>query len=244
MIVSEETIKSDLSLLVMVTTRGRRPQVERLLESFRETTDSAQLIVIMDPDDEDTYDGIDWGDALTTTLSPRGTNVEKLNSTADVFCDDFDALMFVGNDHVFRTEHWDTIMLRELENMGNTGMIYPDDKRRSDIPEIIMISSDIVKALGHFAEASLAHYYIDNVWAELGKRSGLLRYCPQVVIEHHHYSVDSSVEHDELYRYAEEWFGKPDLQGFHQWRATVMPHQAALLRRKFNPDVRWVLSRF
>ena len=234
---------SDLSLLVMVTTRGRRPQVERLLESFEKTTDSADVMFIMDPDDEDTYEGIDWGNALTSTLSPRGTNVEKLNRTAQAFWDDYDALMFVGNDHVFCTEHWDTIMLRKLEDMGGTGMIYPDDKRRNDIPEIIMISSDIVKAMGQFAEASFSHYYIDNAWAETGKRSGLLRYVPEVVIEHHHYSVDPGVEHDELYRYAEEWFGGPDLQAFHQWRATIMPHQISLLRRKFNPDIKWVLGR-
>jgi hypothetical protein len=237
-------VVSDLSLLVMVTTRGRRKQVERLLESFRENTDSADVIFVMDPDDEDTYEGLDWKDALTSTLSPRGTNVEKLNRTANVFCEDYDALMFVGNDHVFRTKNWDTIMLRKLEDMNGTGMIYPDDKRRNDIPEIIMISSDIVKALGHFAEPSLSHYYIDNVWADLGRRSGLLRYCPEVIVEHHHYSVDPGTEHDELYRYAEEWFGKPDLQAFHQWRAAALPHQVALLRRKFNPDIRWVLTRF
>ena len=235
-------VVSELSLLVMVTTRGRRQQVERLLESFRETTDSADVIFVMDPDDEDTYEGIEWKDALVSTLSPRGTNVEKLNRTAQAFWDDYDALMFVGNDHVFRTEHWDTILLRELEKMGNTGMVYPDDKRRNDIPEIIMISSDIVKALGHFAEPTLSHYYIDNVWAELGKRSGLLRYVPEAVIEHLHYSIDPGTERDELYRYAEEWFGKPDLQGFHQWRAMIAPHQAAVLRRKFNKDVSWVLE--
>jgi|SRR6185312_9667910 len=237
-------IVSDLTLLVMVTTRGRRKQVERLLDSYRENTDAADVVFIMDPDDEDTYNGIDWGSALTSTLSPRGTNVEKLNRTAQAFWDDYDALMFVGNDHVFRTPHWDTIMLRKLESMGGTGMLYPDDKRRNDIPEIIMISSDIVKVMGQFAEASFSHYYIDNAWAETGKRSGLLRYVPEVVIEHHHYSVDPETEYDELYHYAEDWFGKSDLQAFHQWRAAVMPHQISLLRRKFNKDVSWVLKRF
>lgn len=232
-----------MSLLVMIPTRGRRKQVERLLESFWKNTDSAEIMFILDPDDEETYEGIDWGSAMTVTLSPRGTVVEKLNRTSSAFWDDYDALMFTGNDHVFRTEGWDAIMLRELKDMGGTGMIYPDDRRRHDIPEIIMISSDIVRAMGQFAEASLSHFYIDNVWADLGKRTGLLRFCPEVIIQHHHYSVDPETEHDELYKYAENSFGASDLQAYQQWRAVIMPHQVAVLRRAFSEDVAWVLGK-
>jgi len=48
---------------------------------------------------------------------------------------------------------------------------------------------------------------------------------------------------DEVYQSTEEMFGASDLQSFHQWRADVMPYEAARLRRAFSPDVSWVLSR-
>ena len=202
-----------MNLLVMVPTRSRRAQCERLLKSFEETAgENTDIVFIIDGDDQDTYDGMDWGTANHAILDPRDTVPGKLNRTADAMADLYDALMFCGNDHVFVTPGWDEILMRELGNLGS-GMVYPDDKRRNDIPEIIAISSDIVKALGHFASPSQGHYYIDNIWADLGKRSGLLRYCPDAVVDHLHYSVCPETEHDELYQYAEQTWGERDLAG-------------------------------
>lgn len=225
--------------MVMVPTRGRRKQCERLLASFRETTDNADISFILDPDDEDTYEGMDWGTALAGVLSPREYLSGKLNSSAASFRDLYDVLMFAGDDHVFRTPHWDTIMLGVLDGMGGTGMVYPDDKRRADIPEIIMITTDIVKELGWFAEPGQAHYSLDDIWAYLGRKSDLLRYCPEVVIEHHHYLVDKETERDATYRETEENLGQRDKEALMKWVSISAPAQLALLRRKFNPDVKW-----
>jgi hypothetical protein len=229
-----------VNVLVIVPTRGRRAQCERLLESFRETTADADILFVIDDDDEETYEGLD---ALTATISPRGSLVQKLNQVAMESLDAYDALMFAGDDHVFRTENWDVCMTETLGEMGGSGMVYPDDKRRNDIPELIMITSDVIRELGWFANPVLNHYYIDNTWGDLGKRSYLLRFCPEVVIEHLHYSVDRETEHDETYRYAEETWGPSDLRDFHAYRGAQLPNDIARLRRAFNPDVRWVLGK-
>jgi len=235
-----------LSLLVMTPTRWRRENCERFLKSFTEATDSAELVVITDADDQDTYRDMDWGTGTHAVLDSGDTRVgttAKVNHVASITADDYDALMYIGDDHVFTTPHWDTILLGALEGMGGTGIVYPDDRRRSDIPETVVISSDIVRALGHFAEPMLTHYYIDNVWAELGRRAGLLRYCPEVVLEHLHYTTKPAVEHDSTYRSAEELWGQSDAAAFYDWRANIMPLQVSVLRREFNPDIKWVLSR-
>lgn len=231
-------------LLVMCPTRGRRQQCERLLKSFTETTalDTTDLVFITDGDD-DSYADMDWGIANHGTLTPRDSLTGKLNRTADAHVDAYSVLMFVGDDHVFETEGWDDIMLRMLAGMGGTGMIYPDDKRRSDVPEIIMISSDIVKMLGQFAEASMKHYYLDNAWSEVGKRSGLLKWCPQAVISHLHYSVCPDTERDKTYTEAENTWGMSDLTAYNSWLVNKMPVQVAQLRRQFSPDIKWVLGR-
>ena len=86
-------------------------------------------------------------------------------------------------------------------------------------------------------------YYVDNAVAELGKKAGLIRFCPDAVIEHRHYSVDPETAHDEMYRSAEDMFGASDLAAYQEWRGSVMGNEVAVLRRNFSEDVRWVLSR-
>ena len=231
-------------LLVIVPTRGRKANCERLLASFRDTAgDDTGILFILDPDDEATYDGMDWGDALHAVLAPRGTLAEKLNQAAASVAASHDALMWCGDDHVFRTEGWDALMLGLLEDMGGDGWVYPQTVRRNDVPEIWLASASLTAELGWFFPPAVSQYYGDNTIAELGKRSGLIRYCPQAVIEHLHYSVHSGTEHDQTYREAEEAHGAADLQAFQQWRADQMPYDVARLRRRFNTDVSWVLGK-
>jgi hypothetical protein len=231
-----------MTLLVIVPTRGRKVGCKRLLKSFTGTADFAELVFVTDPDDEKTYAGMNWGDAAQVTLSPRQPLSGKLNTTAKMFENDYDAIMWVADDHVFETPHWDTVMTGVLESMGGSGILYPDDKRRSDVPEVWMISTDIIRELW-FSNPDLNHYYTDNSWAELGRRSGLIRRVPEVVIPHRHYSVDAKVKRDKTYTEAEKTWGASDQQAFFAWRKNGLPVQVSQLRRKFNPDVTWVLGK-
>ena len=234
---------ADNDLLVIVPTRGRRAQCERLLKSFWDTATCADLAFVTDPDDQDTYAGVDWGDAACGVLDPRAYLTGKLNKTAEAMADTYSVLMWAGDDCVFRTPGWDRLMLATLDGMGGTGWVYADDKRRHDVPEHWMVSSDIVQELGWFANPALGHFYIDNTIAELGKRSGLIRYCPQAVIEHLHYSVHGGTRKDRLYSQTEKRFGDSDLQAYRQWGTDTMPYEVARLRRRFNRDVAWVTSK-
>lgn len=232
-------------ILVMVPASGRRQQVERLLKSHEQNTGkAADLVFILDPGDEETYDGVDWGDSLAGVMSPRGTFVEKLNRTALDFANDYDALMLVRDDCVFATPQWDELLTEALEAFGGTAMLQPDDRKRDDVPEIILISSDIVRELGWFANPAMGHFYIDNTWAELGKRAELLHRCPGVVIPYLHYTLGPDVAiRDDIDAETETAWGASDLMAFRQWQSDVLPNQASQLRRKFNPDVQWILSK-
>ena len=235
---------SENDLLVMVPTRGRRAQCERLLKSFTETATCADLLFILDPDDLDTYAEMDWGPATTAILEPREYLTGKLNKTALAMADLYPVLMWLGDDCVFETPGWDALMLATLEkDLGGHGWVYPDDNRRIDVPEHYMVSSDVVQALGWFANPAVQHYYLDNSVADLGKRADMIRFCPQAVVRHEHYSVAKDVEHDDLYQSTEEKFGEPDLKAFHEWRGSQLANEVSVLRRHFSPDVAWVLSR-
>lgn len=237
-------MKNPSSLLVMVPTRHRRELCARLIKSFEEKTHSDETVLLfVTDDDDDSYEGMDWGGSLHAVLSPRGTLVEIFNRVADAHIDDFDAIMTVGDDHVFESDGWDLHMLAALGELGGSGFVYPECRKRTDVPEIIMISSDVIRTLGHFAEPALGHFYVDNVWGELGMRSGMLKHCKEAVIPHLHYSMTPGVERDATYAEAEAAHGTPDRAAFLQWRQDIMPLQVSQLRRKFNPDVSWILDK-
>ena len=225
-------------MAVFIPTRHRRDRAEECIKSFRETVSGdVDLYLVVDDDDHD-YEDID----VPVISVPKGNLVTAINKAAGWLATEYKALLCGGDDFIFVTPGWDQHMMHSLDLLGGSGFVYPDDKRRYDVPEIVLISSDIVKSLGWFAEPEFGHFYVDNVWAELGKRSELIRFCSEAVIEHKHYSVDSSVVRDTTYLEAEDAFGKPDMEVFQKWQAERMTGQVAKLRREFNKDLNWVLS--
>lgn len=230
-------------LAVFIPTYHRRDRVEECIKSFQETTlGEVDLYLVID-DDDASYDGMDFSELAGVIQVKHDTLVTAINEAAlDLADRGYKALFLGADDLIFQTSGWDLLMMGTLEEMGGTGYVYPDDRRRYDVPEHPLISTDIVKALGWFAEPGLAHFYVDNVWAELGKRLSLIRFCPRAVIEHRHWQT-ADVPRDETYKTAEDAHGGGDAEEYENWRRTRMSNQAALLRRKFNPDLEWVLSK-
>ena len=221
------------TLLVIVPARGRR--CERLLESFTatKTLESTEIMVVTDGDDTGTWEGMDWGAAAHACLDPREHVTGKLNKTATAMAGMYDVVMRAADDCVFSTPGWDEVMLAALEDMGGSGWVYPDDKR-GGVPETWMCSSDVVRELGWFTPPQMQVYYGGNAVAELGKRTGLIRFRPEAVIEHqpHPGAEDDAAE-----------LAASDLAAYQQWRTSVLPHQVAQLRRRFNKDVAWLLEK-
>jgi hypothetical protein len=217
------------SLIIMAPIRGRKANCERLIRSYEETADFADMVFILDPDDLGTYEGVDWGRTKQVVLDPRGMIGPKRNYAAKLFVNDYDALMCMEDDVTYGTKGWDTILMGELAKMGGTGMVYPNDDRRIDVPENVLISSDIVKALGWFCEPSMSHYYIDNAWADLGNTAGCLRFCPDVLFENFHYSMGKQESKpDKTYSEAEK-LGPADRAAYLTW-----------LQERLNDDVKTV----
>ena len=217
-------------ILVVLPTRGRRELLARCVKTFTETTDTADLLVVIDDDDEGTYEGLEFPPGVRTQVIPRLPLAAKNNRIAVAEAPSYRAVIIVGNDQTFDTRHWDTILTAELDRMGGSGIVYPDTKRRRDIGEICLISSDIILALGWFSEPSLKHYWADNVIDDIGRAAGCLKFCPDAVIEHHHYSVDPGTPYDAVYRYGES-HGGHDAQAYRAWRQDRMDADVATVRK-------------
>ena len=202
------------TLLVIVPTRGRRANCERMLKSFTETASpGTDILFVSDPDDQDTYKDLDWGDALHAVMEPRGTYITKLNHGAGSLRRRLRRVHVPRRLQRLHHPRLGPILLKALEDMGGHGWVYPENGRRSDVPEHWLASASVIDALGWFAPPHVQMYYGDNIIGELGKRSGLIRYVPEAVIQHKHYTVDPDTPHDETYKTAEDTYGEPDLEG-------------------------------
>jgi hypothetical protein len=179
-------------LLVIVPSRGRPGNIARLLDAVHATSRiETHLHVAVDEDDEKLpqYQAVmDKAGAEHDVLEvgPRKGLCGTTNDVAVSRAGEYPFLASLGDDHVPRTPGWDLALTRAITDMGGTGFAYPWDGTREDIPEAVVMSSDIVAALGWMCMPDLKHWYPDNVWADLGRGTGGLRHLRAIAVDHVH----------------------------------------------------------
>ena len=120
-------------------------------------------------------------------------------------------------------------MLAALDDMGGTGIVYGNDIGQGEnLPTAVVMSSDIPAALGWWFLPSCLHFFVDAVWLYLGREAGCLRYLPEVVIEHLHYSRGAS-PHDQTYEDSRgAW--QHDEAAWHAWQRSGMAADVEKIR--------------
>lgn len=188
-------------MLVIVPSRGRPENIERLLYAWRETGAVADLLVATDLDDPTVCDypivpPKPFGERPTfwyaVESEERAGLVGTLNRVATREARFYDYLGFMGDDHLPKTDSWDSHIVDTLEDLG-TGIVYGNDLLQGErLPTAVFLTSDIVRALGYMAIPACRHMYVDNGWRLWGESIDRLRYLPDVVIEHLHYTTGKS----------------------------------------------------
>lgn len=177
-------------LLVITPSRGRPLSAARLLTAVHKTAGLFTHVHFgLDEDDpelpnymEVLHDEGGPGDGYST--GPRRGLAAWTNDIAAEKAADYPFLASLGDDMVPRTKGWDRKLIRAIKSMGGTGFAYPFDGIRDDIPEAVVMSSDIPRALGWMALPECQHWYIDNAWADLGKWADCIRYLRAVAVDH------------------------------------------------------------
>lgn len=177
-------------LLVITPSRGRPQNIARLLDAVHATAKMRTHVhVAVDDDDPELeryryvlHQAATENDLLT--VGPRKGLAEWTNEIAVEQAGKYPFLASLGDDHVPYTPGWDKALIRAIVEMGGTGFSYPWDGTREDIPEAVVMSSDIVAALGWMCLPGLSHWYVDNVWADLGRGAGCLRHLRAIKVEH------------------------------------------------------------
>jgi hypothetical protein len=193
-------------LAVIVPTRGRPGNAARLAKAFRETDALNALVVFVADADDPELPGyrklLDDGEIPRLMISehPGGRGLcRALNYAAARYAALYEAVGFMGDDHLPRTTGWDDRILDTLDSL-QPRIVYGNDLIQGPaLPTAAFLQSRMVNAMGFMAPYAMRHLYIDNFWKELGERLNGLVYLPDVVIEHLH-PVGGKAEWDERYR--------------------------------------------
>jgi hypothetical protein len=206
-------------LAVLVPSRGRPANVARLIEACAKTCRADTILHFGFDDDDDTLGAnLTAADGHLATVRPR-MGLAHWTNCLSAMNEHIPWQASIGDDMVPLTDGWDE---RLCAAAGPAGMAYPNDRRRDDIPEGIVIATPVVLALGWFCEPTLSHWFVDAVWRDLGTMAGSLRYLPDVIVEHRHPNVPGSgASPDATYSEAASGFAK-DMAAYQKWRMKRM----------------------
>jgi hypothetical protein len=198
--------------LLIVPTRNRPESALELLSEFNKTAVMSDIVFGLDDDDTSEYSAEVLEHA---ERNPRLRMGGTLNLLAVKYAEEYDYLSFMGDDHRPRTQSWDLRLANMIDE--GPGVAYGNDLLQGqNLPTAVMLSSEIVLAIGYMVPPVLVHMYMDNFWKEIGMGLGQLAYRHDVVIEHMHYlagkaKIDEGykeVNHSDVYQKDAESFHK------------------------------------
>lgn len=170
--------------------RGRPANVHRLAHAWAHAS-SADLLIALDADDPTKDQATAAANAannkhVKVTVGPRLRLCGTLNAHAQRLAAHYDAIGFLGDDHVPRTPAFDTLLGGALRAQGG-GLAYGNDLLQGELlPTAVLQDARLILALGQYAPPELTHLYLDDYWRALGQAIGKITYLPDVIIEHLH----------------------------------------------------------
>lgn len=108
-------------------------------------------------------------------------------------------ILFVGDDVIFRTKHWDKLMTSRMP-IDDIGIITPNngsDKTNACLH--FMVTKKWCDIVGWVLPPQITHYYSDPVLEHMGKRLGRLIKADDVVIDHLHWERTRQTKRDETH---------------------------------------------
>jgi len=190
-------------LLIICPSRIRPDRIQVMLKSFDETKSEGTDLVIYisecDPRLEE----------YKVALKDRRYIIGKRLPISHVYnyCSaQFPEYQYYGevcDDHVYRTKGWDNILIDEIERNGGWGMawgwgqIHPIEVR---LPQAVVMSGNLVKALGFFSTPVITSAYNDRFAIDLCDALKCGFYRPDVIVEHQHV-LNERAKMDDNYRW-------------------------------------------
>jgi glycosyl transferase/beta-hydroxylase protein BlmF len=198
---------------ILTPTRNRPNNCERFIKSIYQTTKhrgNIELLFYVDKDDP----------SMGSYMSLQRHCFDEYNKFVRVqfnfgdpvpVCDSWNLMakvsmgdvIIMGNDDlIYRTPEWDSILMKELSPIkDNIYCAWVNDGINQDKHcAFPIISRKWIETLGYcFAPEGTFNFGYNDTWVfDIGKRVGRLKYIPNILVEHMHFSKGKA-EMDDTY---------------------------------------------
>lgn len=178
--------------MFLLPTLNRPKLLEKCLNSIKNTSDYAPIMVLIDENDPaiNEYKNMLPVDQNVQVLYTKGvTMAEKVKEAwPGLGTGALDFIGIINDDFEFVTEGWDDILLSYLD--GKNFVSSNDRVQRSWIKPsgVTVWSKPLLDCLGwnSFFPPGLQHLYVDDVWLRLGTATGSWRMAADCVVLHNH----------------------------------------------------------
>ena len=103
-----------MNILTIVPSRGRPEAVNEFIEEFNATTAISDLVIAVDDDDPSEYI---VPNKVILEVNPRLWVNGTMNLMANKYCENYDYLVFMGDDQRPRTEDWDLKLAEAIKDI-------------------------------------------------------------------------------------------------------------------------------
>lgn len=184
--------------MILFPTRGRPWALKRFIRRYKETGATTKVCVIVDDDQLDLYRET-WNEAPAGFVLYPAKTTRDLNAAINAAVRYFPHEPFYGmvaDDVVPRTDGWD----KKLGEACQPHFIaWPDDgiwgakHGKMELPTHPWIGGDLVRSWGWFSPPYTNRHCADFIWWDFAEALNIGRPCPDVLMEHLHWHIDSSL---------------------------------------------------
>jgi hypothetical protein len=156
--------------------------------------------------------------------------VPKLNRVAVKAAKEYEAVAFMGDDHIPRTPRWADYLIDRHQKSDRAGIVYGlDGFQDKKLPTWWSMHSAVIQRLGRMVPADVQHLYCDNAVKMLGEEAGCLYWDPDILIEHMHPIANKGKLDAQYERVNRKQQYTRDEAAFRAWVQTGLARDATLL---------------
>ena len=187
--------------------------MKRFIDAWHATGATATVVLLLDDDDVPKYAAIEMPKSWITITAPRVPIAHRLQWAFD-YTPGEQYYGFLADDLLPRTAEWDQLLIAAARDDGVA--FAKDSIYNGSFATHPVIGGGLVRRVGWLSLPGLHHLYVDAAWTEIGKRLGVFRYLPDVIVDHLHFS-NGKATYDKTYQDHNK-FADVDRRLFENWK--------------------------
>lgn len=187
---------------IIIPTKNRAIAVNELLESIYSTSDNFEKVEIcfyIDNDDNESKTCIlqlmeKYGKNIKYTSSEKKLNLSQMWNFTYENISTGEIIMLCADDIRFRTKSWDTIIKNEFLKVNDKILlVFGDDLIQNEkLATHSFIHRKWVDISGFWLPPYFCADYVDTWLDDVARKINRIKYLPNVITEHMHFSVNKS----------------------------------------------------